>query len=219
MTHELNNIEENEQRKEKSEQIILSKGLKINRYLPCIESSEQAKIRDIKVVALRTLCLIIVAVKAEGLEQEIIDELIDIYKLREHFTANETIFINSSDISEHDKIQNIWRYESAWTLLWALGYVESLGTPDNICDAGYACSIMKERTLEEFIAESELRSTDEILDQSDLIYRYDWAVVNARLQGQKLQQVDSSVVYERHYALNWLTHYCDQEWDDISTDT
>jgi hypothetical protein len=27
------------------------------------------------------------------------------------------------------------------------------------------------------------------------------------------------VVYERHYALNWLTGYMDQDWDDISTDT
>ncbi|MGO7286211.1 DUF4272 domain-containing protein, partial [Rhizobium ruizarguesonis] len=24
---------------------------------------------------------------------------------------------------------------------------------------------------------------------------------------------------ERHYALNWLTGYMDQDWDDISTDT
>lgn len=218
MTNELNNIEENE-RKKRSEEIIVSEGIQINPYLPYIESSQEVKIRDVKEIALRTLCLIVVALKAEGLEQEIVDEIIDMYKLKEHFTPKETLFITSSTVSEHDKIQNIWRYESAWTLLWALGYVESLGTPDIICDAGYACSLMKERTLEEFIAESELRSRDEILDQSDLIYRYHWAVVNARLQGKKLQQVDSSVIYERHYALNWLTHYCDQEWDDISTDT
>ncbi|MFN5229343.1 MAG: DUF4272 domain-containing protein [Planctomycetota bacterium] len=23
----------------------------------------------------------------------------------------------------------------------------------------------------------------------------------------------------RHYALNWLIRYMDQEWDDVSTDT
>lgn len=218
MTNELNNMEQ-QGRKKRSEDIILSEGININPYLPCIESSQEVKIRDTKEIALRALCLIVVAVKAEGLEQDILEEIVDMYQLKPHFTPEETIFINSTTISEHDKIQNIWRYESAWTLLWALGYIESLGTPDIICDAGYACSLMKERTREEFIAESELRSTDKILDQSDLIYRYHWAVVNARLHGQKLQQIDSSVVYERHYALNWLTHYCDQEWDDISTDT
>nr|WP_246762835.1 DUF4272 domain-containing protein [Rhizobium sp. NZLR1] len=26
-------------------------------------------------------------------------------------------------------------------------------------------------------------------------------------------------VYARHYALNWLIGYMDQDWDDISTDT
>jgi len=218
MTNEFNNMEQQE-RKKRSEEIILSESININPYLPYIESSQEVKIRGTEEVALRALCLIVVAVKAEGLEQDIIDEIVDMYQLKEHFTPDETSFINSSSISEHDKIQKIWRYESAWTLLWALGYVESLGTPDIICDAGYACSLMKERTLEEFIAESELRSIDKILDQSDLIYRYHWAVVNARLQGQRLQQIDSSVVYERHYALNWLTNYCDQEWDDISTDT
>jgi Domain of unknown function (DUF4272) len=27
------------------------------------------------------------------------------------------------------------------------------------------------------------------------------------------------VVYERHYALNWLMNYLGQAWDDVSTDT
>jgi len=27
------------------------------------------------------------------------------------------------------------------------------------------------------------------------------------------------VTLERHYALNWLIGYMEQEWDDISTDT
>jgi hypothetical protein len=27
------------------------------------------------------------------------------------------------------------------------------------------------------------------------------------------------VLYERHYALNWLIGYCDQEWDEVTTDT
>ena len=29
----------------------------------------------------------------------------------------------------------------------------------------------------------------------------------------------SGVVMERHYALNWLIGYSDQEWDDVTTDT
>lgn len=218
MTNEMTNMEQQE-RKKRSEEIINSEGINVNHFLPCIESSHEAKIQSKEDIALRTLCLLVVAVKAEGLEQEIVNDIIDIYQLHEHFSPKEIDFINNLSPSEHEKIQNIWRYESAWTLLWALGYIESLGTPDVICDAAYACSLMKERTREEFIAESELRSIEKILDQSDLIYRYHWAVVDARLKGNRVPLIDSSIVYERHYALNWLTHYCDQEWDEISTDT
>jgi hypothetical protein len=61
---------------------------------------------------------------------------------------------------------------------------------------------------------------DQILDQADLIYRYHWAVVDARVKGkQPPAGLDPGIVYERHYALNWLIRYSDQEWDDISTDT
>ena len=33
------------------------------------------------------------------------------------------------------------------------------------------------------------------------------------------EDVLPSVVYERHYALNWLIGYCDQSWDEVTTDT
>jgi hypothetical protein len=28
-----------------------------------------------------------------------------------------------------------------------------------------------------------------------------------------------SIVYERHYALNWLIQYLDQDWDNVQTNT
>ena len=65
-----------------------------------------------------------------------------------------------------------------------------------------------------------MRPLSDILDQADLIYRYHWAVVDARINGQDAPAgLNSGVVLERHYALNWLIGYFDQAWDDISTDT
>lgn len=67
---------------------------------------------------------------------------------------------------------------------------------------------------------ARLRPQADILDACDLIYRYHWAVVDARLKNAPAPAgLDSGVVYERHYALNWLVGYMDQDWDDISTDT
>jgi hypothetical protein len=80
---------------------------------------------------------------------------------------------------------------------------------------------MVARTAEEFIRDAKLLSADEILDATDLIYRYDWVCVNSRLNGKLAPAgLDASVVYERHYALNWLTGYLDKaDWDDVTTET
>ena len=35
-----------------------------------------------------------------------------------------------------------------------------------------------------FLENSKMRSMEEILDEADLIYRYDWACVDARVNGK-----------------------------------
>ncbi|MDF1551166.1 MAG: DUF4272 domain-containing protein, partial [Bacteroidales bacterium] len=65
----------------------------------------------------------------------------------------------------------------------------------------------------------ETRSKSEILDANDLYYRLDWACVDARINNSNLSEVNQGVVFERHYALNWLINYMNQEWDDVSCDT
>lgn len=66
---------------------------------------------------------------------------------------------------------------------------------------------------------TELRSKKELLDMADLYYRMDWTCVDDRLKGLETPQLNPGVVYERHYALNWLIQYMDREWDDVSCDT
>jgi hypothetical protein len=58
-----------------------------------------------------------------------------------------------------------------------------------------------------------------MLDQADLMYRYNWAVTDARINSKPSADLEAGVVQERHYALNWLIGYMDQDWDDVSTDT
>jgi hypothetical protein len=105
-------------------------------------------------------------------------------------------------------------------LLWALGYVETLGRPEGICDVSKAVGFLRERTTEQFLKDAKLRPIATILDQADLIYRYHWAVVDALVKGKDAPaKLEKGVVQERHYVLNWLVGYMEQEWDDISTDT
>ena len=211
---------EAQDRKERSEKILKARNVPINPHLPYIEDSKEALIRKVDEVSLRAIALLIVAVKAEGLEQDIVEKLVVEYRLESVFTPNEKAFIDNPEPSQFDKTQFIWRYEAAWVLLWALGYVEELKPPTEICDVPASVSFLRERGREQFITDSELRPINELLDQNDLIYRYHWAVVDSRVNGLKIpKEIDSSVILERHYALNWLIGYMDQEWDDVSTDT
>lgn len=192
----------------------------INSHLPPIKDETGALQRTKDEIALRAMSLLMVAVKGEGLEQKIVDSVIQKYGLLKHLTPNERAFIENPSPTKHEKIQFLWRYEAAWVLLWSLGYVSELGVPKDICDVPAAVSFMQERTREKFIANSKLRPISEILDQSDLIYRYHWAVVDARINNRPTPaSLDPGVVMERHYALNWLIGYMGQKWDDVTTDT
>jgi hypothetical protein len=47
-----------------------------------------------------------------------------------------------------------------------------------------------------------------------------WATTEARIKGAAPPAgLEPSVVLERHYALNWLTRFEDEDWDDVETPT
>ena len=207
-------------RKSRSLAILASESVPYISHLPVIETSAEVQPRAEEEIAYRTLSLLTVALKGEGLEQHLVDGIVRKHGLTSHLTPNESVFIANPNPSERDRIQFAWRYECAWVLLWALRYVEKLDRPDEVCDVARAVGTMAERTTPEFLSDTNQRSIDEILDAADLIYRYHWAVVNARMKGQRPPaKLDGCIVQERHYALNWLIRYMDQDWDDISTDT
>ena len=112
-----------------------------------------------------------------------------------------------------------WRYECCAVLLWALGLWD-LGEPNKICDAGEIGEILWKNDFISLLEKSNLRSKEEILDMQDLILRYDWACVDARIHNKEMTVIDGEIVYEWHYALNWLTNAnYTTDWDSIRPDT
>jgi len=207
-------------RKARSETVLRAEGVPVNKFLPAIETEGEAKRRPKEDVAYRALALLAVAAKGEGLEQSVVERIARDYGLKERLTPKEKAFIGSNSPSQNDRVQFTWRYEAAWVLLWALGYVEKLEKPTGICDVPRAVEFMRKRNAAQFVADAKLRPLSEIIDQADRIYRYHWAIVDARVNGRLAPAgLEPGVALERHYALNWLIGYMEQEWDDISTDT
>ena len=207
-------------RKERSIARLKSENVPVIDHLPVTFGETQVKRRNVDEVAYRAMALLVVATKAEGVDAKFVRKLTERYRLAGHFSPIEEAFLNDPSPPEHDRIQLIWRYEAAWVLLWALGYVDDLEKPTEICDVKRAIDTLLDRNAEQFIADARLRAQSEILDEEDLNYRYHWAVVEARVNDQDAPaELDPGVVLERHHALNWLIGYFDQKWDEVSTDT
>jgi hypothetical protein len=207
-------------RKARSIAVLKKEAVPFIDHLPVIETETEAKRRTTKEVAERALALVIVAVKGEGLKKKELDEIIKRYAIADAFSPKERKFIESVKPSRHDKIQFTWRYECYWVMLWALGFVKRLLRPEAICDVPEAVAILRDLGREKFFKKAKLRPAREILDAADLIYRYHWATTEARISNQAPPAgLDPGVIVERHYALNWLIGYSDQDWDDVTTDT
>ncbi|RZG78755.1 DUF4272 domain-containing protein [Acinetobacter sp. WCHAc060033] len=216
-----------QQRKEQSIEILKHRDIPYIDWLPMIESVEDVEVRTAESIAQRAIaCLWVIQVACDIDNGKYNDEIKDFVlnvlakmQVMDALTENEKAILHE-DVSQQDVINMVWKYEAYWVLLWALGIVEELNYPENIVDCDFAIqAVVSAKTFEEFMAKVKLRDIEEILDQADLIYRYDWACVNARLkQEQAPAQLNSAVVVERHGALNWLIQ-SDSDWDhpDVST--
>ena len=80
-------------RKLRSESILRAEGVPFIAWLPAIETADEALKRSKEEVALRTLCLSLVAAKAEGLEQDAVERVLESYGLRPHLSPKELAFV------------------------------------------------------------------------------------------------------------------------------
>lgn len=118
-------------------------------------------------------------------------------------------------------INMIWKYEACNVLFWALGIVKTLDYPLQICDYKGIIGIVSNcSTFQDFLKKCNLKSINEILDETDLIYRYNWACIDSKINGRETPNIDSGIVFQRHWALNWLIDLDkNNNWDNVSTNT
>lgn len=205
-------------RKARSIAILTAEKIPFIDHLPVIQDEAESAHRTKEEVAARAIALFVAALKGEGLEQEDVEAIAEKYEIADALSPHERWFLHPLKRARQEYVQFCWRYECFWVMLWALGFIESLGHPKDVCDCAVAGRYLLDKSRDEFVAKAKLRPLAEILDMAHLYYRYDWAAVNSG-KDDNAAGVDSGVVHERHYALNWLIGYMDAEWDDVTTDT
>lgn len=185
------------------------------------DAEEEVTIRAKDEVVDRALALCYIGVKSEGLEQKYLDKMDKAYGISAHFSPKEKAYVTSAHPTEQQKIDANWRYESLHVMLWSLGFIDSLDYPGQACDVANDVRIIRDLTEAQFRQKAKLRSKQELMDQADLILRIHWACVEAQVKKVPAPAgLDNSVVFERHYSLNWLIKRGgDENWDDVSTDT
>ena len=171
-----------------------------------------------------TRCVVLLGVVAAGHQQprpEIVRWLRQ-YGLWKAVSPNEAAFLLSESPSEQQIVDATWRAEALHALLWALHRLSTFNHPTTQCDLQQVTAAMPELYSDptDFITTAQLRDIPTVYETLDPIYHVHWEMRDAQLRGLPVPNgYDSGAVVERHYAYNWLTCYCDQEWDDISTDT
>lgn len=211
-------------RKAKSEALIAEKGIAVNAKLPYIESEGRTTPRTPREVAQRVVVLAAVNMVAyENFSGPQIIDYLKRYGLWELTTPKEKAFLQNP--TPEAKALETWKAEDIWVLMWSLRLVPEIKFPDkpanlnDILPANYPFKGLNNDPAGFIASMSKLRGTAELLDAADLYYRLDWACVDARVNKRNMEKVYPSAVYERHYALNWLIRYLNQDWDDVTCDT
>jgi hypothetical protein len=210
------------ERRSRSEEFCKAKNIPVyqNQNALYVDSDEKVTIRTQNEVVDRALALFYVGLKSEGLEQEHLNKIDKDFTISAKLTPIEKAYTTAKQPTEQQTIDANWRYESLHVLLWALGYINNLGYPDQMCNVADDVKIIYELKEQGFRQKAKLRTKQEILDQADLILRFNWACVSARIKNEPPPgNLDKSVVFERHHTLNWLITYMNQNWDDVTTDT
>lgn len=198
-----------QERKDISIEILKSQGVPFIDHLPLVYETSEVAPREKDEVIARAICSFAAIMCACSIRDngELTDEdkqgakdfLDNRFGCIDKLTRMERRVIESE--ASYDEAVNMgWKYESLWALLWAMGLVKELDFPKDICD----CNFVMKTFSGDFSERVKMRGTDEILQALDLVYRYHWACVNARVHGTKSAGLDEEVVMERRGGLEWL---------------
>lgn len=210
-----------QERKDLTNKFLNQQGVPTLEYLPFVEDYTEARFRDQREVACKSV--VVYGLIHVAHNEKTAEEMISYYKkynLWDYVSPDERKYLEKPARTREENNPVSWRIECLNVLLWSLGQFDTLSFPTEMCDfSDYKNLPNLDNDPTEWINNSKLRNTEDILNETDMIYRMHWAVRDASLNGKPIPaNINPGIIMERHFALNWLVMYAD-EWDDVTTDT
>lgn len=221
--------EENEKdqaRKARNLEILKEKGIPYIEHMGVSAYDATSEIPAKEDILLRAIAVFACCVKSEvytcGRYEDVIEKnkeqvemLEELYGFQKALSTEEKYFLEQESPNMMDLNKFGWRYECCAVLLWALNLVK-MKQPTEICDAAELGGIIWNNDWKSLLEKAVLRDRDELLNFQDLVHRYDWACIEARIKKLELPMLNEEIVCEWHYALNWLTGVEGvTDWDEV----
>jgi hypothetical protein len=179
-------------------------------------------------VARRALALFAVANAAYERPPKLIRDWLERAGFSRFLSPWEAHFLSKDTASEEEVFAASWRTEALHVLTWALRLVDKLPPASDKADLGQlgiTRAILEDP--EAFVTTAVLRPIEELETARGEIMDQHWGV-RAGPAGRELFGHPASedafhpgIVYQRHYAINWLVGGGDdhEDWDRVRTDT
>lgn len=221
------NFKTAEERRNSSNEFIKNMKIACLETLPLLETSKEVKLKSIDTICKRAIaCLLSIQLACDIEENRDYEESKKLFtKLLKEYNVEEALLekerkIFDNKFTKQDVIDVTWTYEAYWSLIWALGLIDDIKVPNDICNCQKAITIVGDcKDFKEFKSKCKIRDKEEILDMLDLYYRYHWACVEKRINPDtNIANILPDVVVERRKGLEWLFSK-ETDWNDISLDT
>ena len=182
---------------------------------------EQNDVRSSDEIAIRCVILnALLFVVHGGASSDNIQKKLKALGLWNSVSPLEKQFLLKENYLQEELDEVSWKRESLFMLLWTLREVKEINEPND--EGDISIEILQKLSSDPllWVKQVAIRSTDEISKAEEDIYNIHWAVRNATINNQKIpNNYNINVVFNRHYAINWVEKYNDAEWDNITVDT
>jgi hypothetical protein len=183
--------------------------------LPPLEEDSNVTLREPREIAKRIIILTYLNCSAEDdvLRKEIV-HFLQTDGVWDAASQEEKMLFTKPILTDQDVAKIYWRSEAIWLLLWTINKVDILNLPieDVNIPAMFSRLPAFMTSSNDFIDSATTRSVSEIMDQSDLTFRLNWAAREAHLNGSQDFKFNPGILYERYHAINWVTRM-ENEWD------